>query len=112
MDIVIRITGGYVAIPRTITIDTRSMKDDMARSCENDALACLDAVPGRPDPCIRDGRIVTIEADGRSATFHEPDLPGPLHPLLRMKAEDVGVSVRIGTTKTDIEGDRDGRQPT
>lgn len=109
MDIRIRITGGHLAIPRTLTIDTRSLAKDRARSCEEDALACLDAPAVRRDPRVRDGRTFTIETEGRSATFHEPDLPDTLRSLLSMPTDGEGVSVRYGRPTKNIQGADDGR---
>ncbi len=109
MDILIRITGGHLAIPRTLTIDTRSLTEGTARSCEEDALVCLDAPAGHRDPRIRDGRTFVVEMGDRSATFHEPDLPEALCSLLRVSTDVEGVSVRYGRPTKNIQGADDGR---
>jgi len=109
MIIIIRITGGCIAIPRTITIDTRCLPGTIAASVERQAESCMTTPDAPHDERVRDGRTIHLDVDGRRRTFREPALPGAIAALLRMRDDPPGVSIRHGHPQITTGGVHDGR---
>jgi len=83
MKISITVSGGFVGLRRTVTLDSEELTPERARALARAADALAAAAPG-PRRGSEPGYEIVLEDEGttRSFSFSESNLPNEVRPLL------------------------------